>query len=184
MDRTPERLKKELEEELQLSGEDLRSHAWYHGRIPRQVPAPSSCQRAQQFSSAESPAGPPSNTRSEAAPAWPETNTVPWRPVTELGPVSQETLGRTKVGNPQCTSMWPGCGRREGRCSVARRARVSSRQWVWVQGDKPTRPGAGLWFRSLNSWPAAGCLRPFGTCFSFKAERVSSGPMAARPLVP
>lgn len=45
MDRTPERLKKELEEELLLSGEDLRSHAWYHGRIPRQVPAPS-CQRA------------------------------------------------------------------------------------------------------------------------------------------
>lgn len=39
MDRTPERLKKELEEELLLSGEDLRSHAWYHGRIPRQVPA-------------------------------------------------------------------------------------------------------------------------------------------------
>lgn len=38
MDRTPERLKKELEEELLLSGEDLRSHAWYHGRIPRQVP--------------------------------------------------------------------------------------------------------------------------------------------------
>ncbi|XP_007485051.2 breast cancer anti-estrogen resistance protein 3 isoform X1 [Monodelphis domestica] len=38
MDRNPERLlKKELEEELQLSGEDLRSHAWYHGRIPRQV---------------------------------------------------------------------------------------------------------------------------------------------------
>ncbi|XP_060058083.1 breast cancer anti-estrogen resistance protein 3 isoform X2 [Erinaceus europaeus] len=37
MDRTPERLKKELEEELQLSSEDLRSHAWYHGRIPRQV---------------------------------------------------------------------------------------------------------------------------------------------------
>ncbi|XP_030182096.1 breast cancer anti-estrogen resistance protein 3 isoform X3 [Prionailurus viverrinus] len=37
MDRTPERLKKELEEELLLSGEDLRSHAWYHGRIPRQV---------------------------------------------------------------------------------------------------------------------------------------------------
>lgn len=45
MDRTPERLKKELEEELLLSGEDLRSHAWYHGRIPRQVPAPS-CQCA------------------------------------------------------------------------------------------------------------------------------------------
>lgn len=35
----PERLKKELEEELLLSSEDLRSHAWYHGRIPRQVPA-------------------------------------------------------------------------------------------------------------------------------------------------
>ncbi|XP_056379096.1 breast cancer anti-estrogen resistance protein 3 [Hyla sarda] len=34
---TPERLKKELEEELKLSSEDLRSHAWYHGRIPRQV---------------------------------------------------------------------------------------------------------------------------------------------------
>lgn len=37
IDRTPERLKKELEEELLLSSEDLRSHAWYHGRIPRQV---------------------------------------------------------------------------------------------------------------------------------------------------
>uniref|UniRef100_A0A8C2VCV6 BCAR3 adaptor protein, NSP family member n=1 Tax=Chinchilla lanigera TaxID=34839 RepID=A0A8C2VCV6_CHILA len=37
MDRTPDRLKKELEEELLLSSEDLRSHAWYHGRIPRQV---------------------------------------------------------------------------------------------------------------------------------------------------
>ncbi|CAI9151898.1 unnamed protein product [Rangifer tarandus platyrhynchus] len=37
MDRTPEKLKKELEEELLLSSEDLRSHAWYHGRIPRQV---------------------------------------------------------------------------------------------------------------------------------------------------
>ncbi|XP_006114212.2 breast cancer anti-estrogen resistance protein 3 isoform X3 [Pelodiscus sinensis] len=37
MDSTPEKLKKELEEELQLSSEDLRSHAWYHGRIPRQV---------------------------------------------------------------------------------------------------------------------------------------------------
>ncbi|TFK05662.1 CMRF35-like molecule 7 [Platysternon megacephalum] len=36
MDNTPEKLKKELEEELQLSSEDLRSHAWYHGRIPRQ----------------------------------------------------------------------------------------------------------------------------------------------------
>lgn len=37
MDRTPERLKKELEEELLLNSEELRSHAWYHGRIPRQV---------------------------------------------------------------------------------------------------------------------------------------------------
>ncbi|XP_049628157.1 breast cancer anti-estrogen resistance protein 3 isoform X2 [Suncus etruscus] len=37
MERTPEKLKKELEEELLLSSEDLRSHAWYHGRIPRQV---------------------------------------------------------------------------------------------------------------------------------------------------
>ncbi|XP_030061994.1 breast cancer anti-estrogen resistance protein 3 isoform X2 [Microcaecilia unicolor] len=34
---TPEKLKKELEEELKLSSEDLRSHAWYHGCIPRQV---------------------------------------------------------------------------------------------------------------------------------------------------
>uniref|UniRef100_A0A674HPY4 BCAR3 adaptor protein, NSP family member n=1 Tax=Taeniopygia guttata TaxID=59729 RepID=A0A674HPY4_TAEGU len=30
-------IEEELEEELQLSSEDLRSHAWYHGRIPRQV---------------------------------------------------------------------------------------------------------------------------------------------------
>ncbi|NXU97257.1 BCAR3 protein, partial [Cettia cetti] len=37
MDNSPEKLKKELEEELQLSSEDLRSHAWYHGRVPRQV---------------------------------------------------------------------------------------------------------------------------------------------------
>ncbi|KFP32931.1 Breast cancer anti-estrogen resistance protein 3, partial [Colius striatus] len=37
MDNSPEKLKKLLEEELQLSSEDLRSHAWYHGRIPRQV---------------------------------------------------------------------------------------------------------------------------------------------------
>ncbi|XP_069718845.1 breast cancer anti-estrogen resistance protein 3 isoform X1 [Phaenicophaeus curvirostris] len=37
MESSPEKLKKELEEELQLSSEDLRSHAWYHGRIPRQV---------------------------------------------------------------------------------------------------------------------------------------------------
>ncbi|XP_073427520.1 breast cancer anti-estrogen resistance protein 3 isoform X2 [Dendrobates tinctorius] len=34
---TPDKLKKELEEELKLSSEDLRSHAWYHGRIPRQI---------------------------------------------------------------------------------------------------------------------------------------------------
>nr|XP_020644310.1 breast cancer anti-estrogen resistance protein 3 isoform X2 [Pogona vitticeps]XP_020644311.1 breast cancer anti-estrogen resistance protein 3 isoform X2 [Pogona vitticeps] len=34
---SPEKLKKELEEELQMSSDDLRSHAWYHGRIPRQV---------------------------------------------------------------------------------------------------------------------------------------------------
>lgn len=38
---TPDKLKKELEEELKLSNEDLRSHAWYHGRIPRQVRDPS-----------------------------------------------------------------------------------------------------------------------------------------------
>ncbi|NWU89426.1 BCAR3 protein, partial [Upupa epops] len=37
MNDNPEKLKKELEEELQLSSEDLRSHAWYHGHIPRQV---------------------------------------------------------------------------------------------------------------------------------------------------
>ncbi|NXT58171.1 BCAR3 protein, partial [Pluvianellus socialis] len=37
MDNSPEKLKKELEEELQLSSEDLRSHAWYHGCIPWQV---------------------------------------------------------------------------------------------------------------------------------------------------
>ncbi|NWU66763.1 BCAR3 protein, partial [Pterocles burchelli] len=37
LDNSPEKLKKELEEELQLSSEDLCSHAWYHGRIPRQV---------------------------------------------------------------------------------------------------------------------------------------------------
>ncbi|XP_069497943.1 breast cancer anti-estrogen resistance protein 3 isoform X2 [Ambystoma mexicanum] len=34
---TPEKLRRELEEELKLSSDDLRSHAWYHGRIPRQV---------------------------------------------------------------------------------------------------------------------------------------------------
>lgn len=30
-------LKKELEEELKLSTEDLRSHAWYHGPVGREV---------------------------------------------------------------------------------------------------------------------------------------------------
>ncbi|XP_026798458.1 SH2 domain-containing protein 3C isoform X3 [Pangasianodon hypophthalmus] len=33
----PEKLRKELEEELKLSSSDLRSHGWYHGRIPREV---------------------------------------------------------------------------------------------------------------------------------------------------
>ncbi|XP_069795378.1 breast cancer anti-estrogen resistance protein 3 isoform X2 [Narcine bancroftii] len=37
MDSTPEKLRKELEEELKLNSEDLQSHAWYHGRIPRKV---------------------------------------------------------------------------------------------------------------------------------------------------
>ncbi|XP_067846047.1 breast cancer anti-estrogen resistance protein 3 isoform X2 [Heptranchias perlo] len=37
MDSSPEKLRKELEEELKLNSEDLRSHAWYHGHIPRQV---------------------------------------------------------------------------------------------------------------------------------------------------
>lgn len=30
-------LKKELEEELKLSTEDLRSQAWYHGSLGREV---------------------------------------------------------------------------------------------------------------------------------------------------
>lgn len=30
-------LKKELEEELKLSTEDLQSHAWYHGPVGREV---------------------------------------------------------------------------------------------------------------------------------------------------
>ncbi|KAJ6654592.1 hypothetical protein lerEdw1_006745 [Lerista edwardsae] len=34
---TRQKLHKELEEELKLSSTDLRSHAWYHGRIPREV---------------------------------------------------------------------------------------------------------------------------------------------------
>ncbi|XP_051973664.1 SH2 domain-containing protein 3C isoform X1 [Xyrauchen texanus] len=33
----PEKLKKELEEELKLSSSDMRSHGWYHGHIPREV---------------------------------------------------------------------------------------------------------------------------------------------------
>ncbi|KAK1153977.1 hypothetical protein AOXY_G29225 [Acipenser oxyrinchus oxyrinchus] len=37
MDSTKEKLKKELEEELKLSSEDLRSHAWYHGKIRREA---------------------------------------------------------------------------------------------------------------------------------------------------
>ncbi|ELK26595.1 SH2 domain-containing protein 3C [Myotis davidii] len=36
LDSSPEKLHKELEEELKLSSTDLRSHAWYHGRIPRE----------------------------------------------------------------------------------------------------------------------------------------------------
>ncbi|XP_078734100.1 breast cancer anti-estrogen resistance protein 3 homolog isoform X1 [Lampetra fluviatilis] len=32
-----DRLKRELESELKLDSEDVRSHAWYHGAIPRQV---------------------------------------------------------------------------------------------------------------------------------------------------
>ncbi|XP_039618708.1 SH2 domain-containing protein 3C isoform X2 [Polypterus senegalus] len=37
LDPPPEKLKRELEEELKLSSSDLRSHGWYHGRIPREV---------------------------------------------------------------------------------------------------------------------------------------------------
>ncbi|KAJ8277781.1 hypothetical protein GJAV_G00079820 [Gymnothorax javanicus] len=37
MEGPPEKLRKELEEELKLSCEEPRSHAWYHGSIPRQV---------------------------------------------------------------------------------------------------------------------------------------------------
>ncbi|XP_015204551.2 breast cancer anti-estrogen resistance protein 3 homolog [Lepisosteus oculatus] len=37
MDTAKEALKKELEEELKLSTEDLRSHAWYHGQVHREV---------------------------------------------------------------------------------------------------------------------------------------------------
>ncbi|XP_043914633.1 SH2 domain-containing protein 3C [Protopterus annectens] len=37
LDSSPEKLRKELEEELRLNSSDLRSHGWYHGRIPREV---------------------------------------------------------------------------------------------------------------------------------------------------
>ncbi|XP_076845769.1 breast cancer anti-estrogen resistance protein 3 isoform X2 [Brachyhypopomus gauderio] len=37
MDGPPEKLRRELEEELKQCGEEPRSHAWYHGAIPRQV---------------------------------------------------------------------------------------------------------------------------------------------------
>ncbi|KAM6117565.1 SH2 domain-containing protein 3C isoform 1-T1 [Phoenicopterus ruber ruber] len=37
LDSSPEKLHKELDEELKLSSTDLRSHASYHGRIPREV---------------------------------------------------------------------------------------------------------------------------------------------------
>lgn len=34
-----EKLRKQLEEELKLSGTNLKSHAWYHGHIPWEVRA-------------------------------------------------------------------------------------------------------------------------------------------------
>ncbi|MBN3299553.1 SH2D3 protein, partial [Amia calva] len=37
LDSPPEKLRRELEEELKLSSSDLRSHGWYHGHIPREV---------------------------------------------------------------------------------------------------------------------------------------------------
>ncbi|XP_041695289.1 breast cancer anti-estrogen resistance protein 3 isoform X1 [Coregonus clupeaformis] len=37
MEGTPEKLRKELEEELKMGSEEPCSHAWYHGAIPRQV---------------------------------------------------------------------------------------------------------------------------------------------------
>ncbi|XP_072537741.1 breast cancer anti-estrogen resistance protein 3 isoform X2 [Salminus brasiliensis] len=37
MDGAPEKLRRELEEELKQCSEEPRSHAWYHGAIPRQV---------------------------------------------------------------------------------------------------------------------------------------------------
>lgn len=39
----PEKLRKELEEELRLSAADIRSHGWYHGHIPREVSPPPQC---------------------------------------------------------------------------------------------------------------------------------------------
>lgn len=79
MDRTPERLKKELEEELLLSGEDLRSHAWYHGRIPRQVPALFLPGRAPPFSNTSTlrtlPAYPP--TPCQSRPQFSQTDRTP-----------------------------------------------------------------------------------------------------------
>lgn len=36
----PEKLRKELEEELKLSPADIRSHGWYHGHIPQEVRTP------------------------------------------------------------------------------------------------------------------------------------------------
>lgn len=37
LDCPSEKLRKELEEELKMDCEEPRSHAWYHGSIPRQV---------------------------------------------------------------------------------------------------------------------------------------------------
>ncbi|XP_078605327.1 breast cancer anti-estrogen resistance protein 3 homolog isoform X1 [Branchiostoma floridae x Branchiostoma japonicum] len=37
MDASPEKLRKDLEEELKLDSNDIRSHAWFHGMIPRTV---------------------------------------------------------------------------------------------------------------------------------------------------
>ncbi|XP_078721459.1 breast cancer anti-estrogen resistance protein 3-like isoform X1 [Lampetra fluviatilis] len=37
MEGSSEKLRKELEEELKLGSDDIRSHAWYHGCLPREV---------------------------------------------------------------------------------------------------------------------------------------------------
>lgn len=42
-------LKKELEEELKLSTEDLRSHAWYHGLLSREVHIHQCCSFSEYF---------------------------------------------------------------------------------------------------------------------------------------